>query len=108
MKTIQPSTVTLDLGADITLEEEKESNPIPFTISDKDNQIKTIECSTYPTGITVWNTNENVTVTAPKYSDMQSFTVKCVASDDNNELQVMRLILQLSLLQNQSYLPQPI
>jgi len=87
------SQVSFSLGNNISIEEQK-TKIIPFSISDEDSRINTIECYTTPTGITISNTNKKVTITAPQYDNIQGFTLKCTVLDvdrkvlSNDEIEV--------------------
>ena len=78
------SPVTLDIGNEIS-KEEKKTILIPINETDIDNRIDTVTCNSTPNTIDFINTTAIITINMPKYSDIQQFTMECIAYDSLSE-----------------------
>jgi len=80
------SEVILNIG-DTTTREEQKTIVIPINETDTDNRISTVTCVSTPNTIDFNNTNAIITINMPNYSDIQEFSIECIAYDiDKNEI----------------------
>ena len=90
--------VKLMLGGNLTIKEQK-TKVIPINRSDEDHRISYIECKSNPTNIDFTNSKAKIVVNMPKYSDIQYFSIGCIAYDIN-DMELDRDIVKVNVKEN--------